>query len=288
VRLHEGELDISVASVRRLLAEQFPAWASRPLTPVAESGTEHLMFRLGDDLVIRMPRMPGAAATILKEHRWLPFLAPRLPLEIPVPVALGRPGLGFPLPWSVSRWRDGDHGLGDLSAVAIAMGGFILALRNVDIADAPPAYRGGPYAGGDHDVRIAARDLDIPDAVELWDQLLKVPAWDGPPVWLHSDLLPPNLLARDGRLTGVIDFGCAGIGDPACDLMPAWTVFDAASRPAFRAAADVDDATWERGRAWALRFGLGAWHYYRELRPAFADLGRRTVNQTLTPDRSST
>ncbi|WP_433290850.1 aminoglycoside phosphotransferase family protein [Actinoplanes sp. CA-030573] len=291
MKLHHGELDITGDLVRRLLAAQFPAWAGLPLTPVA-SGTENLMIRLGEDMVVRLPRMPGAVTAIRKEHRWLPFLAPRVPLEVPVPLGLGSPGPDFPLPWAIYRWLPGRHDITDLPAAAAALGGFVAALHKADPAGAPAAYRGGSYVTRDGEVRAELRDLaggacggvDLAAAAARWEAALRLPAWDGPPVWLHSDLLPPNLLGRGGALAAVIDFGCAGVGDPAADLMAAWTVFDAASRPIFRdAVGDVDDDTWERGRAWALVFGLGAWHYYRRRKPDFAALGRRTVNQTLTP-----
>ena len=271
---------ISEPEVRRLVAEQFPQWAHLPLTP-APAGTDHMMFRLGDALVVRLPRPGHADTAIAKEHRWLPVLAPALPLDVPEPVGLGRPTPEHPAPWSVYRWLDGDHDLSDLPHAAVALGRFVAALSRVDPADAPPAYRGGPVKSWDDGVRAALRDLPAPGAAELWDAALRLPQWDGPPVWTHSDLLPTNLLARDGRLSAVIDFACAGVGDPASDLMAAWTVFDAGTRPLFRAQLDVDDATWERGRAWALAFGLSAWHYYPTRDPSFAELGRRTVEQTL-------
>ncbi|MEU4238417.1 aminoglycoside phosphotransferase family protein [Actinoplanes sp. NPDC026619] len=283
--LREGELDVSEAMVRALVAAQFPAWAGRTLRPVRAGGTDNYMFRLGDDLVVRLPRMPYGGDTVRMEHRWLPYLAPHLPLAIPEPVGLGRPGAGYPLPWSVYRWRPGDHRIGDLAAAARALGGFVAALQRVPVpAEAPPAYRGGSYAGADPGMREALRDLDAPGAEKRWDAALELPGWDGPPVWLHSDLLPTNILFRGGAVDAVIDFGCAGVGDPACDLMVAWSMFNPASRRVLREQLAVDDVTWERGRGWALVFGLGAWHYYRDRKPAFAALGRRTVEQTsMTP-----
>ena len=281
MKLHDDELDISVALARDLLAEQFPQWAALPLTPAPAAGTDNVMFRLGDDLVMRLPRRPASGASVRKEHRWLPYLAPALPLPIPAPLGLGRPGDAYPAPWSVYRWLDGDHRLTDLRHAAVALGDFVAALARIDASGAPPAYRGGSVAGWDDGVRAALRDLAVPGAGALWEQALRLPQWDRAPVWTHSDLLPTNLLARDGRLSAVIDFACAGAGDPACDLMPAWAVFDADTRPLFRSRLPVDDATWERGRAWALAFGLTAWHYYPARDPGFAALGRRTVEQVL-------
>ena len=280
MKLHDGELDISEMLVSKLLAEQFPQWAGLPLALVPAAGTDNIMFRLGDDLVIRLPRKPGS--TIEKEHRWLPWLAPQLPLAIPSPVALGRPGEGFPLAWSISRWLPGGHDIFDLSGAAAALGKFVAALQKIEVPpDAPPAYRGGSYRGADESVRAALRDFDLPEMSEVWSAALRLPEQNRRKVWLHSDLLPPNLLADDGHLSAVIDFGCVGVGDPACDLMPAWTVFDEATRSIFRSRLDPDDLTWARGRAWAVVFGLGAWHYYQRRNPSFAALGRRTVDQVL-------
>ncbi|GIF22272.1 aminoglycoside phosphotransferase (APT) family kinase protein [Actinoplanes tereljensis] len=289
MKLHDDELDISADLVRGLVDEQFPAWAGRPLRAVPAAGTDNVMFRLGDDLVVRLPRMPRSAGNVVKEQRWLPYLAPFLPLAVPAPVGLGRPAAGYPMPWSVYAWRPGDHRMGDSVAAATALGDFVAALQAAPVpADAPAAYRAGNYQKSDAYVREALGDLDVPGAAALWDAGLELPGWERAPVWVHSDLLPTNVLYRDGRLDAVIDFGCAGVGDPACDLMAAWALFDPAARQVFRNRLAVDDATWERGRAWALLFGLGAWHYYDTLKPEFAALGRRTVNQTLTDRASST
>jgi aminoglycoside phosphotransferase (APT) family kinase protein len=291
VRMHDDELDIDEALVRRLLRAQFPRWADRPLRPVG-AGTENLMFRLGGDLVVRLPRRPGSTDVEL-EQRWLPVLAPRLPLPVPVPAGFGEPTSYYPAKWSVQHWLDGDHHFTDLRACAAQLAGFLRALREIGIAGAPPGYRGGRPTGSDDTgwdgaVRRGLRDLDVPGGAAFWEASRDVPDWDGPPVWTHGDLLPTNLLAAGGRLAAVLDFGCAGVGDPACDLMPAWTLFDDRSRPVFREAAGADDATWERGRAWAFAFGLSAWHYYVVRNPPFAELGRRTVNRVLTNGSRST
>lgn len=164
VKLHDGELDIDAALVRRLVEAQFPQWAGREVRPLPNPGTDNLMFRLGDDLVARLPRMPGAVGTIRKEHRWLPWLAPRLPLAIPEPVGLGEPGVGYPLPWSASRWLDGDHRLTDLPGAAVALGDFVAALQRVDTAGAPPAYRRS-LLNWDKAVAGALEDFDVPAAV---------------------------------------------------------------------------------------------------------------------------
>ncbi|MGW4082296.1 aminoglycoside phosphotransferase family protein [Streptomyces sp. NPDC004822] len=296
VRMRAGELDIDEALVERLVAERFPQWAGLPMRRVASAGTDNAMFRLGPDLVVRLPRLPGGGRQVGAEHHWLPRLAPHLPLTIPAPLALGEPDAGYPLPWGVYAWLDGadafDAPLADLAAAARELGRFVAALRSVDAAGGPPSYRGGPVRAGDADVRNAIRDLgaagtlDARAATEVWEAVLRVPDRDGAPVWLHGDLLPGNLLTSAGRLTAVIDFGCFGTGDPAADLMPAWTLLDAPAREVFRAAAGADDATWERGRGWALRFGLTAEHHYGDTcgngtNPVLATVARRTVAEVL-------
>jgi aminoglycoside phosphotransferase (APT) family kinase protein len=292
-KMHADELDIDAALVTRLVAEQFPRWAELTVTQVASAGTDNAMYRLGDDMVVRLPRLPGGARQIGKEHRWLPHLAPHLPLAVPEPLALGEPGAGYELPWGVYRWLDGDNAydvpLTELAESARELGAFVAALRSVDDAtDGPPSWRGGPVAGNDAEVRDAIRDLgadgvlDPELATAAWEETLALPQWSGAPVWIHGDLLPGNLLADDGRLTSVIDFGGIGVGDPACDTMAAWTVFDAGTRELFREAADVDDAIWARGRGWALCFGLTADHYYGGGKnPVLAAVARRAVAEVL-------
>ncbi|MBC2901647.1 aminoglycoside phosphotransferase family protein [Streptomyces cupreus] len=291
-KMRPDELDIDAELVRRLVAEQFPQWAELPVRLVRSAGTDNAMYRLGDELVVRLPRLPGGEGQILREHRWLPRLAPHLPLSVPVPLAVGEPGAGFALPWGVYRWLEGSNDLVELADAAVELGRFVAALHKVDASGGPPSYRGAPPGGNDSYVRQAIRDfgshgtIDPALATEVWERTLRLPDWDGAPVWLHGDLLPGNLLAVDGRLTSVIDFGCLGVGDPAVDLMAAWTVLTAGTREAFRAAADVDDATWERGRGWALCFGLMAEHYYGDafgngMNPVLAGVGRRAVAEAL-------
>ncbi|MFE2723521.1 aminoglycoside phosphotransferase family protein [Kitasatospora sp. NPDC059327] len=295
--MHADEVDIDEALVARLVAAQFPQWAGLPLVKVRSAGTDNAMYRLGTGLTVRLPRIPGAAGDIAKENRWLPFLAPHLPLTVPAPLAQGVPGEGFPFPWAVYRWLDGDN-LFDRPPVeqreaAAVLGGFVTALRGVDVSDAPPSYRGGPVGERDDEVRAAIRGLGADGAVDAdaataaWEGVLRLPQWEGAPVWLHGDLLPGNLLAREGRLSAVIDFGVAGVGDPACDMMAAWTLFSAGTREVFREAARVDDATWGRGRGWALCFGLTAEHHYRVTNPVLAAVGRRAVAEALADLRGA-
>ncbi|WP_413757110.1 aminoglycoside phosphotransferase family protein [Streptomyces sp. MMBL 11-3] len=291
--MHPDELDIDESLVERLVAEQFPAWARLPVKRVVSAGTDNAMYRLGDDMVVRLPRLPGGAGQVAKEQHWLPRLAPHLPLAVPVPLAEGAPGQGYPLPWGVFRWLDGenvhDAPFTDEAAraeAAVALGRFVAALRAVDAVGGPPSWRGGPLTDDDH-VRAAIRGLgadgtlDAARASAAWEDALRVPRWAGAPVWLHGDLLPGNLLAREGRLGAVIDFGGLGTGDPAADVLAAWAVFTAGTRRLFREAAGVDDATWARGRGWALYFGLTAEHHYRVTNPVLAAVAHRTVAEAL-------
>lgn len=256
--------DITVALVRRLIAAQFPRWAGLAIRPVAFDGWDNRTFHLGADMSVRLPSAEGYAAQVAKEHRWLPQLAPLLPLPIPVPLALGVPGEGYPWQWSVYRWLDGEiasvAAIADLRAFATTLAHFLTALQRIDPTGGPPPgphnfYRGGPLTVYDAETRqaIAALEsrIDTAAATALWEAALRA-TWHGPPVWVHGDVAPGNLLVKEGRLSAVIDFGCSGVGDPACDLVIAWTFLSGASRDAFRAGVPVDSATWARARGWAL------------------------------------
>ncbi|RKR88228.1 aminoglycoside phosphotransferase (APT) family kinase protein [Micromonospora pisi] len=255
---------IDVALVRRLIRAQFPKWADLPVRPVEFGGWDNRTFHLGEDMTVRLPSAPGYALQVAKEHRWLPKLAPYLPLSIPEPVAMGAPGEGYPLNWSVYRWIEGEQAhiarIADLTEFATTLAGFLTALRRVDATEGPlagehSAYRGGPLETYDAETRRAIEDLAgrIPAdvATAVWETGL-ASSWQRTPVWFHGDVAFGNLLVREGRLAAVIDFGCAGVGDPACDLAVAWTLFSGPSREAFRAAIDLDPETWARGRAWTL------------------------------------
>lgn len=249
---------------RRLVDDQFPRWAHLPVVPVAAGGVDNRTFRLGDALTVRMPSAAHYAEQVDKEQRWLPVLAPRLPLPIPAPVARGAPGHGYPYHWSVLRWIDGEtaraSSIGDLGAFAADVAAFLVALRGIDPAGGPPPgahnfHRGGPlstYAGETLAVidRLDTR-IERAAARAVWDEAMAA-NWSGDPVWFHGDVASGNLLVHDGRLAAVIDFGCSGVGDPACDTVLAWTLLDAPGRAAFRAALGVDAGTWARGRGWAL------------------------------------
>lgn len=263
-RRSEHSVTIDAALARRLVAAQFPQWGDRDVRPVERDGWDNRSFRLGDELVVRLPSAERYAAQPEKEHHWLPQLAPRLPLAVPGPVALGEPGEGYPWRWSVRRWIDGETAdvaaVADPCALAVSLAAFLHALRSIDPSGGPPPgphnfHRGGPLATYDAESRrsIAALRgrIDGHAAAALWDAALGA-SWRGADVWIHGDVAASNLLVREGRLVAVIDFGGIGVGDPACDFAIAWTAFSGESRRAFRAAAGIDAAAWTRAAGWAL------------------------------------
>ena len=264
------------------------------------AGTDNAIYRLGDDMAVRLPRIHWATGQVEKEHEWLPRLAPLLPLAIPVPLAKGMPGEGYPWHWSVYRWLEGENAtierIADPRQAATDLAQFIAALQRIDPTGGPPpgahnSFRGVPLAMRDAPTRAAIAalrgTLDTDAVTAAWEAALRAPAWRGPPVWIHGDLQSGNLLAQRGRLSAVIDFGCLGVGDPACDLMVAWTLFSAETRDVFRAALPVDDATWARGRGWALSVGLIALPYYQNTNPVLAGIARRAIDEVLADHERS-
>jgi aminoglycoside phosphotransferase (APT) family kinase protein len=262
VAVEKDEITADVAA--RLVAGQFPQWAGLPVVPVKLNGWDNTTFRLGHELSIRLPSADRYVAAVGKEHRWLPLLAKHLPLPIPQPVAMGRPGEGFPRPWSVYRWIAGEPAseskIADPVGFAAALAGFLTALQAIGTSGGPPAgehnfFRGGPLTLYDeqtrHLIRLTADDIDAQAATSVWDTAL-ASTWERAPVWLHGDMTASNLLVADGALHAVIDFGGTAVGDPACDLVMEWTFFTGDSAAAFRRGLNLDEATWARSRGWAL------------------------------------
>lgn len=283
--LHDDEIAIDLALVRALVDHQRPDLAALPLRPLESTGSSNALFRLGDDLLVRLPRQPGGSATIDKEARWLPHVAPALPVAVPEVIAVGRPGFGYPERWSIVRWLDGEvPGSGTGSApLARDLAAVVVALREQPVPDAAAAdpalhwYRADPLDRIDGAVRdylaqcreLPALDLDLDACARVWDDAMALPT-AGPavrPQWLHGDLLDENLLLRDGRLTAVLDFGGLAVGDPTVDLAVAWDVLDAAGRDTFRAILGPDDLTWQRARAWALALAVMTFPYYGAMMP---------------------
>lgn len=292
--MHPDEIPASAALVHRLLTEQFPRWARLSLRPVASAGSDNHLFRLGADRLVRLPRRPGAAEQLAKQHEWLPRWLSQLPLRVPKPLGLGCATATFPWAWSVFDWIEGQTATREsLAADASApeqLGRFLHALQQQDTRDGPTpgphnAFRGEPLAARDGAVRAGLAALgdsiDVARAIEVWEASLATPLHTGAPRWLHGDLLPGNVLLAEGSLVAVIDFGLMAVGDPACDLMAAWTLFDRGARARFRGAVQADDAAWMRGRGWALAFAAVALPYYRPRRHPLAEVASRTLDEVL-------
>jgi aminoglycoside phosphotransferase (APT) family kinase protein len=264
-RMHADELELDASLVRRLLAEQFPEWAELPLIRVEPAGTVNAVFRLGDELAVRLARREEPTEPGGNEEEWLPRLAPLLPLALPVPIAQGRPTADYPWYWDVVTWVEGETvPVEEIDAIQAAcdLAAFVAALQQADPARAPQG-RGIPLAERERDMRKwFARFHGDPAVTAAWKRALAAPAWDGPPVWHHGDLDARNWLVRSGRIVGVIDWGSMGVGDPACDVMVAWKLHSAAARDAFREALPTDDATWERARGWVVSQAVAALAYY--------------------------
>lgn len=256
--------EITVDVVRCLLDEQVPDLRAEPVRPVEVDGWDNTSFRVGARWLARLPSDDGYVPAVAKEHRWLPALAPHLPVAIPEPVVLGAPGCGFPRPWSLYRWLPGgtatDGRVVDFDALARDLAGFLRALHDVDPTGGPVAGahsfgRGGPLAFYDADVRGCVNrgdaEVDAVAVLRVWADAVQA-TFSVPGRWFHGDVTPSNLLVEDGRLSAVIDFGTCGVGDPACDLVMAWTCFDGPSQRIFRDGVALDDGTWARARGWAL------------------------------------
>ncbi len=278
------EAQPSSSVVRCLLRTQFPGWGDLPITAVQPGGWDNITYRLGETMSVRLPSDDPYVAQVDKEHHWLPVLAEHLPLKIPQPLTRGDPDCGYPWPWSIYRWLEGQpatcEAVADLTDLAVALAGFLGALHSIDSSDGPPAgphsfYRGGALSIYDQETRGAiaelADEIDVEATLSVWETALAA-EWTGPPIWVHGDVAPSNLLVVDGRLDAVIDFGCLAVGDPACDTVIAWTFLFGESREAFRTYLPVDEGTWIRGRGWALWKALITHTEARRINPDQTDL----------------
>jgi aminoglycoside phosphotransferase (APT) family kinase protein len=290
-RMHVDEIMTDVELIRRLMAAQFSKWAELEITPVLSSGTDNAMYRLGDDMVVRMPRRPGMEDVVEREQRWLPLLASHLPVAIPVPLGMGQPGEGYPYHWSIYRWLEGVNPvvgeIADPYRLARELAGVIRAMQRVEVRDAPPV--GKTLAERDEQVRRdieALRDEINADTVTtVWEKALTLPDYDGPPVWVHGDIAPGNLLLIDDRLSALIDFSGVGIGDPSIDMQVAWNLLPRKARATLKEALEVDDTTWHRARARALAQALVQIPYYKETNIPLATNARHVIREVLTEAR---
>lgn len=285
-----GPAQIDTALVAQLISGQFPQWADLPLRPVASAGTDNAIYRLGPQLAVRLPKRESAAPQAAREQQWLPRLAAGLPLAVPAPIAVGTPTPDYPWSWSVAPWLAGDDAsttpAGDLPEAARDLARFLAALRAADATGGPPAGkensgRGVPlrYLDGRvrRDVQALGDEIDGAAVLAVWEDALAAPEWHGPGAWVHGDLHPGNLLVRDGRIAGVLDFGLLGVGDPACDLYVAWSFLDAGSRRVLREALAADEAMWRRGRGWAVFNAVIALAFYLTTNPTLCAMSRRTL-----------
>lgn len=288
-KMHADEVESDVPLVRRLLVGRFPEWGGLALERVESAGTVNAVYRLGADMSVRLPLIEGGARDVAKEARWLPRLAPLLPVAIPVPLGVGEPAEGFPWPWSVHPWLDGETPvpgrIADPDGLARDLAGFVGAFRRIGLTDGPVAYRHEHLRARERETRAAIEslrgDIDTARATAAWEAALAAPEWPGPGSWVHADLSPGNVLLSGGRLSAVIDFGCAGVGEPAVDLIPAWSLLTPGAREIFRTALAVDDAAWARGRGWALSIALMELAYYRVTNPVMASTARHVIGQVL-------
>jgi aminoglycoside phosphotransferase (APT) family kinase protein len=293
-RMHADEIDIGAGLVKSLIEQQFPHLGGRPIEKLSSDGTENAIFRLGQDLAIRMPRVDGAAKQAEREAIWLPRLASHLSLAIPVPVELGLPSGEFRHHWATCRWLEGENGfvrpITDLPGAARTLARFVRSLREAPVAGdaslaARTSGRGVDLVQRDSATRSAIENCaglaDIATLRAIWAEALGAPRWGRDAVWVHGDIHVGNVLTVGGRITGIIDWGCLGMGDPACDLTVAWSMLDRQSRTIFRAELGVDDATWIRGRAWAISVAVIALPYYLETNPLLVAISRHSIEEAI-------
>lgn len=297
--MHAGQLAVSVATVRTLVDAQFPQWRELPITEVASQGTVNALFRIGGRFLARFPLKPGDVGTtrrlLQSEARAAGELLGRTPFPTPEPVALGEPGAGYPLPWSVQTWLPGivatDEDPGESPAFAHDLAEFIDGVRAI-------GTRGRTFSGTGRGGDLRSHDAWMEACFERSEHLLNVPqlrrTWaamrllprTARDVMTHGDLIPGNVLVSDGRLAGVIDVGGMGPADPALDLVGAWHLLEAGPRQVLRDDLRCGDLEWERGKAWAFEQSMGAVWYYVESNSAMSLMGRRTL-QRLMADTSS-
>jgi aminoglycoside phosphotransferase (APT) family kinase protein len=262
--VQESLVAIDEALVRQLLAQQFADWSNLPVVKVVPGGWDNRTFRLGRELLVRLPSAQRYVAQVEKEQNWLPKLAAALPLPIPAPIAMGKPGAGFPWVWSVYQWLNGvtveQANIANFDRLAFDLARFLKSLHKTDASSGPPPgqhnfHRGGDLAVYVDEARAAivqlGKTIDGQACTALLEDAL-ASKWQNPPVWVHGDVSPGNLLTTNGALSAVIDFGSSAVGDPSCDMAIAWTYFDRSGREVFRRELGLDEATWTRGKGWAL------------------------------------
>jgi aminoglycoside phosphotransferase (APT) family kinase protein len=286
-KMHENELDINKQLVKTLLKNQCPLWARLPLKKVESSGTDNTLFRLGSEYVVRLPRIHWAAESINKEYEWVPKLAQILKTPLSVPVFKGKPDSSYPYAWVVAKWNEGYHPDfekdNEYAHLAKELAYFLNELHRIKLANGPTSRRGVCLKEVSNETKQAINQLvgeiDIDFIRSVWHDLSNIPYWSKEPVWIHGDFLPGNILIKKNRLSAVIDFSDIGVGDPACDLVIAWSLLGSRSRSVFKENLEqVDNDTWERGRGWALSIALIMLAYYKNTNPVLTALARRMIS----------
>lgn len=292
--MHENELEIDENLVKELLTTQCPDWAHLPLKAITSSGTENALFRLGGDYVIRLPRVEWVTGSVNKsidkEYKWVSKIAQFLKIPLSEPLFKGRSHKNYPWSWIIAKWNDGDNPCfekeNEYKILAEDLACFLNELHAIKLPNGPASRRGVSLKLLDEETRKAIGELkgeiDIQPVTFLWTQLSNIPSWNRDSVWVHGDFLPGNILVQNGRLNAVIDFSDVGIGDPACDLIVAWSLLNSYSRKYFKENLDhIDEDTWERGRGWALSIALIMLPYYKNSNPILASLARKMIENVL-------
>lgn len=287
--MHPDEFHINANLVRELLTEQFPNWSKLDLQEILPKGTDNAMFKLASDKLVRLPRTKQSATNIEKELLWLPKFSSLLPIAIPTLLGSGSANKKYPLPWVIYNWLEGKstdkEGDIDLGQAAVNLGNFVVAMQKIDPTNGPKCNRGQPLnkcnKGVLESIESLKGEYDTNLLTKIWESTLETPAWSGDPVWIHGDLHSGNILVKNKKITAIVDFGLAGIGDPAADMMLAWTVLDAENREIFRSIAKPDDHTWARGRGWAFALGALGYPYYRKSNPEFAHIAKRSLDEVI-------
>ena len=293
-RICVDEINIDIKLVKNLLSQQFSAWKNLNLELIKPEGTDNVMYRLGDDKVVRLPRRQISSLNVEKEINILPILKPHVSISIPEVLAVGKADERYPFSWLICSQLEGknldDKNKVDLHQAAIDLGHFVRSMQNIDSKNGIICKRGESISSRDHEVRraIALSDqfFDTTLLTKLWSNVLQAPVWKGDPVWIHGDLHPGNLLVKNSKISAIVDFGLSGIGDPAVDLMVAWTLLTKETREIFRSIVRPDDATWERARGWALFLGVLGCYYYVESNPAFAAIAKKSVDEVVIDCRN--